>query len=68
GTLLPVYRWKVLIMTEPVYGVIRRCVRHDMREGCEASRDDCLVELLPTRVPDARFLSESPGLPLEDTE
>lgn len=33
---------------EVTYGTIRRCRVHPMALDCQASRDDCLVELMPT--------------------
>ena len=29
-----------------VYGVVRRCLVHSMADNCQASRPDCLVELI----------------------
>lgn len=41
---------------KPVYGLLRRCRRHPMEMGCEASRPDCVVELMPTQPLVAEFV------------
>jgi len=53
------------VTDEIVYGSVRRCTVHTMAQGCECSWDSCIPELMPTRVPTARYvkLGEPPEVP-----
>lgn len=42
---------------EVTYGRIRRCIVHPVDLDCQASRDDCLVELMPTRPPKVEMIA-----------